>query len=271
MNKCILFIDGNVSQNSLFKWKIDFLGGGENLKSKILDLESVMSVIGADMSKKSAREIVAELSAQYGPLNLGRATEGVFSRRLVAGVAVLDQFLEGGLPFGSLSEFGMPLGKEGRLLLLKYLVTATRGIDMNPLWTLWVSSFSEYQVFPPAWFAKGVDPNRIVFAESEAPVRDLKRAILNPFFKLIVFDSPRTFSKDDCHFLDQQARRNDRVAIVLRNYFLSNQRGNIWARLRLNCWKRHASNQFVIRVIRGLSRRELLLDEELLEWSDQRV
>jgi len=203
--------------------------------------------------------IVSEISARYGT-GLIRGGLGRPQDRLASCVKEIDDFLEGGLPFGAITEFGVPMGKEGRLLVLKFVANATRGIGTAPLWTLWISSHETYHVFPPAWFARGVDPGRILFARSERPLRDLKQAIGNPIFRLIVLDSPRRFSREDCFYVNRQARLNRQLILLLRDFFLSNRRGNIWAGLRLNCWRRYPSEAFVIRVVRGLTYRELVLD-----------
>jgi len=194
-------------------------------------------------------------------LNLVRGGSHLQQDKLASCVKRVDDFLEGGLPFGGMTEFGMPLGKEGRVLALKYVANATQGIRTKPLWTLWISSHETFRVFPPAWFARGVSPARILFAQSDRPLRDLKRAISNPIFKLIILDSPRKFTREDCFFVNRQARQNRQLVMLLRDFFLSNRQGNIWANLRLNCWKRHASGEFIIRVIRGLSQRELSVSE----------
>lgn len=203
--------------------------------------------------------VVSEISARYGA-SLIKGGVRRPQERLSSCVDRVDDFLEGGLPFGSITEFGVPMGKEGRLLPLKFVVNATRGVRTAPMWTLWISSHETLRVFPPAWFARGVAPDRILFARSESPLRDLKRAIGNPVFKFIVLDSPRKFTREDCFFVNRQARLNHQLVILLRDFFLSNRQGNIWAGVRLNCWKRYPSESFVIRVIRGLSNRELVLN-----------
>ncbi|MCP4754123.1 MAG: hypothetical protein GY866_24825 [Proteobacteria bacterium] len=212
-----------------------------------------------------AQAVKAELSARFSGLNFEAGGGCSRQGKLAACVAEVDDFLEGGLPFGGVTEFGVPLGKEGRILIARFLANATRGLRTEPLWTLWVSSHRDFSVFPPAWFVRGISPARMVFAHSEVPVRDLKRAIVNPLFRLIVLDSPQAFSRDDCFFVNRQARSNRQLVILLRNFFLSNRQGNVWAKLRINCWKRHASGQFVLRVIRGLSYRQLSVSEELLQ------
>jgi len=209
--------------------------------------------------------IISEISARYQGAVLARGVVPAQPERLASCVDRVDNFLEGGLPFGGITEFGVPLGKEGRLLVLKFVVNATRGIRTKPLWTLWISSHDTFRVFPPAWFARGVDPDRILFAQSERPLRDLKQAINNPIFKLIVLDSPRKFTREDCFYINRQARANHQLVLLLRDFFLSNRQGNIWASLRMNCWRRHAADRFMIRVIRGLSCRELSVNGSELD------
>lgn len=205
------------------------------------------------------KEIKEELSRRFPGASVPLSAAP--PRRLRSCIEEVDTFLDGGLPFNGVTEFGMPLGKEGRLLLLRFLVNATRGLDMDPIWTLWVSSHSDFRIFPPAWFARGVAPSRIVFTQSQSPAHDLKRAIINPFFKLIVLDSPRHFSRDDCFFINTQARHNQQLILLLRNFFLSNKQGNVWAKLRFNCWKQQNSGRFILRTIRGLPRCQVAIHE----------
>lgn len=206
----------------------------------------------------------AELCKRFPGSMVSGGTLAVQPRKLGSCIREVDDFLDGGLPFNGITEFGMPLGKEGRLLLLKFLVNATRGLEVEPTWTLWVSSHDDFSVFPPAWFARGVSPSRIVFTQTEAPARDLKRAIINPFFKLVVLDSPQRFSKDDCFFINTQARLNQQLVILLRDFFLSNKQGNVWAKLRFNCWKQPGGS-FILRTVRGLPRRQVSIYEEQLK------
>jgi hypothetical protein len=210
-------------------------------------------------------ELKEKISKKFPGVTLPGSPPDSRPLKLASSIREIDDFLDGGLPFNGITEFGMPLGKEGRVLLLKFLVNATRGIGMKPLWVLWVSSHSDFSVFPPAWFVKGVSPSRMVFTRSTAPAEDLKRAIINPLFKLIILDSPQRFSRDDCSFVNTQARSNGQLIILLRNFFLSNKRGNVWARLRLNCWKRQATGDFVLKTIRGLPHRQLHIHEEKLK------
>lgn len=214
---------------------------------------------------KDINSIKSEITRKFPELSLSVDSARSHPRKLASCIPEVDNFLEGGLPFDGMTEFGMPLGREGRLLLLKFLANATCGIRMNPVWTLWAYSHEELSVFPPAWFSKGVSPSRIVFARCSAPAQDLKRAMINPFFRVIILDSPHLFTRDDCFFVNTQARFNHQLVILLRDFFLSNKRGNVWAKLRLNCWKRHSDNRFFIRTVRGLPRRQLVISEEILK------
>ncbi len=216
----------------------------------------------ADISK--INQIRTDLSRQFPGLMISETPGRYQSTKLGSCIREIDDFLGGGLSFNGITEFGMPLGKEGRTILLKFLVNATRGLQLKPIWTLWVSSHRDFSVFPPAWFAKGVSPSRIIFSNAAAPAQELKRAIINPLFKLIILDSPQRFTRDDCFFINSQARFNQQLVIVLRNFFLSDKCGNVWAKLRLNCWKRHASGQFIIKTVKGLPRKQIVIDEELL-------
>jgi len=211
-----------------------------------------------------AQVLRANLLTQFSGLNFQSGLVRSQPEKLASCVETIDAFLEGGIPFGSITEFGMPLGREGRALILKFLANATQGKQTKPLWTLWASSHEDFQVFPPAWFAKGVSASRIVFTHSQKPLRDLKRAIMHPLFKVIILDSPQKFTKDDCSFISRQARANRQLVVLLRNFFLSNRQGNIWAKLRINCWKRHNTREFVLKVIHGLSHRQLTIREEIL-------
>ncbi|MBU2515085.1 hypothetical protein KJ966_27510 [bacterium] len=209
-------------------------------------------------------QIRADLSRKFPGLMTSDSPGWDQSPKLGSCIREIDDFLGGGLPFNGITEFGMPLGKEGRTVLLKFLVNATRGLQAKPIWTLWVSSHQDFSVFPPAWFAKGVSPSRMIFSSAAFPAQELKRAIINPLFKLIVLDSPQRFTREDCFFINSQARFNQQLVILLRNFFLSNKCGNVWAKLRFNCWKQHARGKFIIKTVKGLPRRQIVVDEESL-------
>jgi hypothetical protein len=182
---------------------------------------------------------------------------------LASRVNALDQFLDGGLRCGELSEWGVPLGRGGRDVILRYL--AQRRSNTPSFWSLWICGSTQVKIYPPAWLARGVDLGKIRFTYSSHPVRDLKPVFLDPFFRVIVIDSPRSLSLEDCAFLAQRARRHRQAILLLRDYFLSPKRGNVWAKLRINCWQDERDERIRLRVVRGLSPRELALDRGTLE------
>ena len=192
--------------------------------------------------------------------------------RLSSGIAALDEFLGGGLSWGSVCEWGIPFGSGGREVLVSFLATisSTSTLTSNqgrvdqtaaPLpWTLWVQGRSGLTVYPPAWHARGVDLERIRFTTSAKPVSDLKPVFMDPLFKIIILDAPRSLSDDDCAFLARQARAHGQLIIILRDFFLGERRGNVWARLRINCWcpdPIHRPESLCLRVVRGLSQRQM--------------
>lgn len=180
-------------------------------------------------------------------------------QRLASGISALDQFLEGGLPWGTLIEWGMPIGFEGRNVLLAFLVGAMQEEGL----VLWVNGHASLSVFPPPWFARGLLPHKMVFCDAESPLKILKRAIVNPLFKVIIIDSPTIFSVQDAAFLRRQAASCGQLMVLVRNYFLSNKLGNPWARLRLNC--RRQGCGYLLQVMRGQASKRLFLDQGVLE------
>jgi hypothetical protein len=167
------------------------------------------------------------------------------------------------LPFGKVTELGMPLGKEGRLLLIK-LLAVHQTAAQSSFRVLWISCFPGISIYPPAWFARGVSEKDTIFTYSEKPINQLKRAIMHSFFKMIILDAPQGFTREDSLFLNIQAKKNNQVIILVRDFFLSNLKGNIWAQLRLNCWLRPQKHEYVIRVVRGLPSGELRFEDSLL-------
>jgi len=181
--------------------------------------------------------------------------------RLSSGLPELDYFFEGGLPFSAITECGMPLGLEGRFVLLHFLANGTRHVS-PPLWVLWISSYQELEIFPPAWMAHGVALDQIVFAYSKKPMQDLKRAILHHLFKIIIFDAPPHMDQDDFTFLCQRARENNQAIIVLRDFFLTNKQGNVWASLRFNCARNPTTNDYVLTGLKGFRKKWFLFSPQ---------
>lgn len=169
----------------------------------------------------------------------------------------LDQWFGGGLPMGSVTEWGCPLGYGGRRLLFRFLARATK-VHAWPC--LWVNGHEELQVFPPAWESSGVDLNLLRFVDASAPVKDLRPVFLEPVFRIVVLDAPARLSKDDCAFLTQQARLWKQSVIIIRNYLLTPERGNVWARLRLNVQYDQVKQVYDLSSVRGLARPTMRLE-----------
>ena len=187
--------------------------------------------------------------------------------KLPSGCQELDLFLEGGLAPGSVNEWGVPFGLGGRGVILDYLASATQGTrgrdgDRAPVWCLWVYSRPSMTVYPPAWCAQGVVLPRVRFAYAPRPVAQLRPIFLESFFKVIVLDAPRFFSEEDCAFVSRQARLNQQTVIILRDHLLTSTQSSIWTKLRVNCWRDLASERHYVRVLRGLSPRQLAFQRQ---------
>lgn len=174
--------------------------------------------------------------------------------RLSCGISQLDEFFEGGIPLGAMTEWGAPFGQGGRELLVHWL-----GRAIKDEWILWIHARAYLTIYPPAWYARGVALERIRFAVTADPLDDLRPVFLEPFFRVIVLDSPPLFGKDECAFIARRARAQGAAVILIRDDFLDAHHGNVWARLRVNGWYEPRSQQFRLRVIRGLSPRQLVL------------
>ena len=196
--------------------------------------------------------------------------------RLSSNIRELDGFFDGGLPYGAVVEWGVPFGLGGREVVLAFLSKTPKDV-----WTLWAGSKPQFTVYPPAWHARGVNLERIRFTCSSRPVEELKPALLDPFFKVIVFDAPRHFTDDDCAFVARGARARGQLVLILRDFLLGQRRGNVWARYRVNCWcpspdrlsysrpRENAALQsrlfqnrrsLYLRSVRGLASRQIIYD-----------
>src|SRR5690606_3431023 len=116
------------------------------------------------------------------------------SPRLASGCALLDQALDGGLPYGAVTEWGLPPGGGGRRVLVEFMARATSDTPPaggKPLWCLWArSASSDLQIYPPSWSALGVNLSRIRFTYCRHAVEDLKPLLVDPFFTAVVLDAP---------------------------------------------------------------------------------
>jgi hypothetical protein len=193
--------------------------------------------------------------------------------RITFGIKELDEFLQGGLPFPSVIEWGMPMGLGGRNVLFSFLKNMQHPqlSNMQALpfagggqaqKILWAYTHIKLSIYPPAWSARGLSLMQIKFAKTAKPMVDLQPVFMSPLFRVIVLDvaktkSERSLSADDFGFLAQRARINQQVIMVLRDFFLSPRLGNVWARLRLNCWQ--DDKGLHLRVVRGLSSQGITL------------
>lgn len=155
----------------------------------------------------------------------------------------INQALQGGFRSGSLVEWGLPPGKRGYEVLLSFLTEA-------PPLSLWVYEGS-LKVYPPAWIARGVRLNRIHFAKSHEPLQDLRPALTEPLFGLLVLDQTTGLRREDFAFLHKQARRIRQTLFITRPYILSHQNGNPMVRYRLNAWYDHWKQQFHLNILKG--------------------
>jgi len=175
----------------------------------------------------------------------------------------LDDCFGGGLAWGQLSEWGMPMGCGGRELLLAFLAKATR--ERPPVWCLWVYPSSEgLAINAVAWAARGIDLQYLRYVCSDYPVSDLQALLWENFFQLVIFDAPRALRSEECAFLARNAQRHHQIIAIVRPYFLSSQRGNIWSRLRVNCWYESTTDLLQVDVVRGLSPRRISLPRKVL-------
>ena len=229
--------------------------------------------------------------------------------KLPCNIELLDTYFDGGLPMGGLVEWGAPLGRCGRDVALAWLSGATSAAqsggsgfpsgyyhtrlpssslrpdageapnrdlmsmpsDQSDSKILWVYGKPELTIYPPAWQARGLPLERMRFACSQAPLEDLRPVFLEPLFKIIVLDTPMNFSDEDCAFVVRQARLNNQLVIVIRDFFLGVRSSNVWSKIRLNCWFDSSTQKYNLRVVRGLPPRHIVFSEQelyppLVKW-----
>ncbi|HYX37308.1 MAG TPA: hypothetical protein VE954_29745 [Oligoflexus sp.] len=173
-------------------------------------------------------------------------------------VSLLDSFLGGGLGWGDLSEWGLPWGTGLRDLILPFLVSAQQG-EQPPAWVLWVYGQKDICVNPLAWHARGIRLEQLRFAFSTKPLIELKPLFLSGFFRVIVLDGVPRLTDEDYAFLARQARRLQQHILVLHPYTLTTAHGNVWARIRINCWRDFSHQHVGITLLKGHQQRQLLL------------
>jgi RecA/RadA recombinase len=190
---------------------------------------------------------IQSLKSSLGSAELELASDQMQRAVLASGIDPLDRVLGGGLPLGSVSEWGLPFGLRGREIILSWVAR----VSQQGEWILWVLSKAQIDVYPPAWRARGISLERIRFVHSERPVQELKQAFIDPLFKLIIVDDPKKLTSDDCAFMARWARRHCQLTFLLRDRLLSTKNGNIWAKVRVNAWFHGEADQFVMQAIRG--------------------
>jgi hypothetical protein len=185
-----------------------------------------------------------------------RLKSGDFSIRPEAkvirtGISELDEIFSDGVKPGKLIEWGLPQGRNGRILPILFLRKEI------PL-TIWIYADLGLDIYAPAWASHGIDLRKIFFVKCDDPVRKLKPIFLDNTFKVIVIDSPKKFSKGDISFISVQARANRQIIFLIRNYFLSPRIGNPFVQIRVNC-SRNDRGIYSVNFIKGKNPKRLLL------------
>ena len=177
--------------------------------------------------------------------------------RLGCGLPLLDGFLGGGLPWGKWVEWGAPTGQEGWSLILPFVAQASRkGL------CLWVGAEDRRQPFAPSWIQAGVKPERMLFLGCAKPLKEAKEVFPHPLVRLILLDGPKGLRNEDLAYLATQARLTGKLILLVRPHFLSEKRGNVWAALRFNGWRRQRTGDWVLRCLKGPLAAEVRLPAE---------
>lgn len=162
---------------------------------------------------------------------------------LGSGLASFDQWLNGGLAWGRISEWGMPCGSDTRKLLFHFLKNTNKNF-------LWIYSSKLEDIYPTSWDSH-IDLNKAYFIESDAPVKELKACFLDNYFSMIIIDSPIKLNLGDMAFLSSQARAFDQHYFLVRPFYLSSKKGNPYASHRINVFRQNQSN-YELHKLRGV-------------------
>ena len=190
--------------------------------------------------------------------HLNQVQRGLEQPRLSSGMAVLDDILEGGLSWGELSEWGLPWGVGLRDLMLSFIAKAQEA-KQTPTWALWIYGQNDIAINPLAWHARGIHLQHLRFVANRKPLIELKPLFLSSFFRLIVLDSVSLLLEEDYAFLARQARQFQQHIIVLHPYQLCAGRGNIWARLRVNCQRDFDQKRICLDILKGRQQRQFFV------------
>lgn len=221
------------------------------------------------MAKEGYKDMQLKLKEKF-PNFFQHQSQTIPQEKLNTGLFDIDYFLEEGLSFGQLTEWGIPWGSGGRSLIVHFLAEASR----RKQYGLWVHDQEGLELYPPAWQHLGVDlkyfrssvtsqekrqksafgftRKKTVYARA---IDDLKPAFMSPFFKVIIIDCH--ISPQDYAFLSQRARCQKQLIFVLRKHHLSSRMGNVWAKSRLNVWRDPLSKRFYLQSVKGFSPRQI--------------
>ena len=203
------------------------------------------------MSKKTILSKVLNESESLNKFRLRAITSP--RERLPCRLANLDRLTNGGLPWGSLIEWGTPLHLGGRDVVLQYVKAATNEKKL----CLWVSSHHDLLLYPSACFGRGVDMEYLYVADTLKPMQTLKPLFQDPTFRLIILDGSQ-LRNEEYSYLARKARQYDQIIMVLKSTALSQVHGNVWARYRFNLDRRD-SNNYEVKLLKGASHRKCLI------------
>ncbi len=164
-----------------------------------------------------------------------------------SGLTELDAFFlrRGGIHYGKVIEWGSPIGRCGRFMILRFL----RDLHESVVWIH--GQKEELEVYAPAWAERGVDLSLFYFIRSRSPLPDLRPLFLEPAFKVIVMDCPERLSPGDWSFIASKVRENKQLLFVLRPFFLSTKRGNPLVSWRVNCWLKPKQGKYCLNFLKG--------------------
>ena len=158
--------------------------------------------------------------------------------------AHLSRFFKGLNLQRGLSEWGAPAGQMGRLIPC----LVVKAFEAK---CLWVSSYESSKIYPPYLHHLGMDMSKVYFLYEKSPLKDLRFALRESKFKVIVIDIDKYVSASDMNFLSRLCQQNGFSILLLRKYFLSSKNGNPFSRVRLNCSYSLSSDSLSINLIKG--------------------
>lgn len=140
----------------------------------------------------------------------------------------------GGFVRGSLIEWGIPYGLDGRSVPVGFLAHVTQSERQYALWVECERKKNQFHIYPPRFAAEGVALDRLLFVSTNNPISELKPVFSEPVFQMIILNDPQFFTKEDMMFLRKKAKQLLCVIFVLRPFLLTVERGNVWAQYRIN-------------------------------------